>query len=402
MKTKRPLSVFAVTALIPLLGGTWTVLGQTTRPAAADRGKTVYRGFTVATMDQAVLESAVNDWNANQVRYMMCPVWWKDQWKMPSYQATWEKILADLPAGLDRAKALGLAVVLDLHQIPNDHPQKYSDDAEKASHEVWFDESNLNTLIECWKQLAELCKDRDQVIWFDLLNEPLDWTRVHSHPSYPPTWPEWAQKTTEAIRQIDRKHPVVIEPGPGMLTWGFAGFTPVKDPVMPVIYSVHPYQPVEYTHQGISNRIIRSFPGPFNEHGGGMWDKDRLREEIKDAIEFQQKYGVQIYVGEFSVARWAPNGAAYLRELIELFEELGWDWNYHSWREADVWNLEAPDEVDLYDKDGNYVRTGVADPNEGLFYAPYGTPAKVEVPKPKELTERAKVMREYLRRNRAQ
>jgi len=366
---------------------------------AADAHKVRYRGFTVSRMDQAVLESAVRDWNINQVRYMMCPVWWKDQWKMPSYQATWKKILADLPAALDRAKALGLAVVLDLHQIPNDNPKKYSDDAAKASHEYWFDESNLKVLIECWQQLAEICKDRDQVIWFDLLNEPLDWTVVHSHPSFAPTWPEWAQKTTDAIRKIDKKHPIVVEPGPGMLTWGFAGFTPVKDPVMPVIYSVHPYQPVVYTHQGINNKVILSFPGPLDEHGGGMWDKKRLREELKDAIEFQRKYGVRIYVGEFSVARWAPNGAKYLRELIDMFEEMGWDWNYHSWKEADVWNLESPSEVDLYDKDGKYVRTDLADPKSGLFYAQFGTPAVGKLPEVKGMTERGKVIKKGFDKN---
>ena len=368
-------------------------------PPKMESWKTQYRGFTVASLDQETLREAAEKWNANQVRYMMCPVWWKDQWKMPSTQAVWQVILEKLPAGLDRAKALGLAVVLDLHNIPNDHPATYSSDGAKASHEFWYDKSNLEVLIKCWEQVAAICKDRDQVIWFDLGNEPLDWTVVHSHPSYPPTWPQWAQETTDAIRKIDTRHPVVIEPGPGMLTWGFKGFPPIKDPVMPVIYSVHPYQPVEYTHQGVSHNRIIAFPGPNNEHGGGMWDKKRLRTEIMDAIEFQKKYGVRIYVGEFSVARWAPNGAQYLRDLIELFEELGWDWNYHSLREADVWNLDASDEVDLYDKDGKYVRTGLVDPKSGLFYAPYGSPGKGKPKPPQGLTSRAKVLKEYLERN---
>ena len=112
-----------------------------------------YRGFTVASLDKETLEDAIR-WNANQVRYMMCPVWWRDSWKQPSYQATWQKILEKLPADLDRAKALGLAVVLDLHNIPNDHPATYSVDGTKASHEYWYDESNLKVLIECWEQVC--------------------------------------------------------------------------------------------------------------------------------------------------------------------------------------------------------------------------------------------------------
>ena len=88
-----------------------------------------YRGFTVVSMDQAVLEEAVNKWNANQVRYMICPdVWRMTEMKMPSVKATWDKLMADLPKGLDIAKSLGLAVVLDLHQLPIDNPKKYSSD----------------------------------------------------------------------------------------------------------------------------------------------------------------------------------------------------------------------------------------------------------------------------------
>lgn len=363
--------------------------------------ETRYRGFTVTSMNQDVLEAAVNQWNANQVRYMMCPVWWAPNRAPGHYQATWKKILDDLPAGLDRAKALGLAVVLDLHQVPNDNVKQYSADTNEDSRLWWLDPENLKVFIECWQQLAEICKDRDQVIWFDLLNEPTDWTTVHNTISYPPELPRWYQAAIDAIRKIDTKHPVVIEPGPGMLTWGFKGFPSLKDPVMPVIYSVHPYQPCFYTHQGLNNNKVLGWPGEFDDHGGGMWDKERLRTEIKDAIEFQRKYGVRIYVGEFSVARYAPNGAQYLRELLELIEELGWDWNYHSINDAYIWRLEEPAEVDLFDKDGKYVKTALADPKEGLFYASAGCePAKgKEVKKPDGLTDRGQVVKQYMDRN---
>jgi hypothetical protein len=358
-----------------------------------------YRGFTVCSLEKKNLQNAVENWNANQVRYMMCPVWWRDQWKMPSYQATWEKILKDLPAGLDNAKALGLAVVLDLHQIPNDNPKKYSDDGQKASHEYWYDESNLKVLIQSWQQIAEICKDRDHVIWFDLLNEPLDWTTVHSNPSYAPTLPEWYQKTINAIRKIDKRHPVAIEPGPGMLSWGFRGFPLLKDPYQKLIYSAHIYQPVEYTHQGLNGQKILLFPGVFGDNGGGEWNKERLLKEYADVIAYQKKYGVRIYVGEFSAIRWAPSAADYLRVCIEIFEELGWDWNYHALDDAWVWRLEVGDEVDLYDADGNYVRTGIADPKSGLFYGKPGTPEKQPVSTPTTMTARGRVIKHYLDRN---
>ena len=56
--------------------------------------------------------------------------------------------------------------------------------------------------------------------------------------------------------------------------------------------------------------------------------------------DFQKKYGARIYVGEFSAAIWAPGAADYLRDCIELFEEYGWDWTYHAFRESPVWDVE--------------------------------------------------------------
>ena len=45
-------------------------------------------------------------------------------------------------------------------------------------------------------------------------------------------------------------------------------------------------------------------------------------------------------MGEFSAASYAPGAERYLRDCISLFEEYGWDWTYHAFREADVWNVE--------------------------------------------------------------
>ncbi len=367
--------------------------------AKSEKPKVQYRGFTVCSLDQSVLEDAVNKWNANQVRYMMCPVWWAPNRAVGHYQATWRKILDKLPAGLDRAKALGLAVVLDLHQVPNDHPKEYSKDPKENSRLWWYDPENLRIFIECWTQVAEICKDRDQVIWFDLLNEPCDDSIVHSKISYPPTSPDWYQKAIDTIRKIDTRHPIVVETGPGMLCWGFTGFPVLKDPYHPVIYSTHPYQPVLYTHQGINDKKVLAWPGEFNDNGGGWWDRKRLEIELAPAIEFQKKHNVRIYAGEFSATRWAPNSADFLRDCIEVFEKYGWDWNYHALNDAGVWRLDESDEVDLYDKDGKYVKTALADPKSGLFYAPYGTPEKGKTQPPQGLTDRGKVLKHYLDRN---
>ena len=72
-------------------------------------------------------------------------------------------------------------------------------------------------------------------------------------------------------------------------------------------------------------------------------DKDALRRVLQPLRDWQRDYAVQIYLGEFSAIRWAPEDSAYryLRDCIELFEEFGWDWSYHASANgaAGVWNM---------------------------------------------------------------
>ena len=55
---------------------------------------------------------------------------------------------------------------------------------------------------------------------------------------------------------------------------------------------------------------------------------------------FQEKHKCRIYVGEFSAAAWAPGAENYLRDCIDLFEEYGWDWTYHAFRESPIWDVD--------------------------------------------------------------
>ena len=79
------------------------------------------------------------------------------------------------------------------------------------------------------------------------------------------------------------------------------------------------------------------YPGMID---GVYADKKLLKKYLKPVVEFQKKYGARIYCGEFSVARYAPGGAQYLKDVISIFEEYGWDWSYHAFRESHYWSVE--------------------------------------------------------------
>ncbi len=107
------------------------------------------------------------------------------------------------------------------------------------------------------------------------------------------------------------------------------------------------YLPHAFTHQGVfgAGKAYR-YPGEID---GKRWDKAQLEAALKPVVEFQQRYNVHMYVGEFSAIRWAPDGSAcrYLKDLIDIFEAHGWDWSYHAFREWDGWSVEhGPDPKD--------------------------------------------------------
>jgi hypothetical protein len=249
---------------------------------------------------------------------------------------------------------------------------------ENQAH-FWKDDTGYAALAARWRQIVAICAQRHQPIWYDLLNEPLN--RSEAPLTTPSAWPRWAQRLIDEIRQTDAAHPIVIEPGPGSLCWGFKTFPALHGNNL--IYSVHQYQPQAYTHQGIGGigrtdlaqaYLQKQCPWPcdFKASEGGAWDKDRIAKELAPVCAFQQRNpGVRIYVGEFSVVRWAPNGAQYLRDCLELFERNGWDWTYHAFREFNGWSLEH---------------------DETFSTGADAKPAK-------EPTERGKVVRAYLRRN---
>ncbi|PAW79929.1 MAG: hypothetical protein B9S32_00975 [Verrucomicrobia bacterium Tous-C9LFEB] len=366
-------SLVAMTSILILSG--LTVLKAQTASSSSNSNR--LRGFTANKLTPEVLVDARHTWNANSVRYMFPLDLVRRRDKLTLQQA-WDKLIAELPAGLDEAKKNGLVLIIALPQqgILSDEPTTSVTDKQVR---FWSDEASLKWMIECWKQVAILCAKRgDQEIWLDILNEPLN---RKEFPAYPRQWPSWAQRMIDEIRKIDRIHPIVVEAGPGGLCWGFKDFPRMHG--QPIIYSIHQYQPHAYTHQGITDlkntdlakaymQLQRTWPGQFDEDRG-YWNKERILDELEPVRIFQQRNpDARIYVGEFSAVRWAPNAAQYLRENIEIFEKYGWDWTYHAFREYNGWSLEM---------DSQYLGAQPPTPVEGL-------------------TDRGQVIMEFMKQNR--
>ncbi len=277
------------------------------------------------------LRELAEDWKANQVRWQLnwTPMKKAEQWAadLDRYDAWLAGALADLEKAMDACERHGILMLVDLHCPPGGR-------AKGGVCRLFTEKRYREKFIAAWDRIARQCRGRQCVYAYDLINEP-----VEPPPSDAAiTWPALATRAIDAIRAVDPGMPVVFEPGP----WGTcAGF----DTIVPlhrerVIYSFHMYHPHAFTHQGVyGNKRGVAYPGTVN---GLRWDKERLREAMAPAIAFQEAFNIQVYVGEFSAIRWAPDHGAYryLRDCIDLFEEYGWDWSYHAFREWQGWSVE--------------------------------------------------------------
>lgn len=306
------------------------------------RRKSVYTGHTVPRLRGAMISPhkfheedirvLAGEWKANHIRWQMnwgFPHGRADTATIEEFNAWVDSESQKLDKMLPLCRKYGVAVCLDLHTSPGGR--------DKASNGRMFERKEYqDAFIATWVKLAKKYKDEPAIWGYDLLNEPTE-TKIPEGKGIL-NWRDLAEKTALTIREIDPIKPIIVEPAP----WGGPDaldfFEPINAPN--IVYSVHMYMPHAFTHQGVYNNPLGfEYPGEVN---GVYWDKERLREALRPAIEFQEDYGVQLYLGEFSAIRWAPNDSAYryLRDVIDLFEEYQWDWAYHAFREWSGWSVE--------------------------------------------------------------
>ena len=225
---------------------------------------------------------------------------------------------------LPMAEKCGLKVVLDFHVPPGGRDAS-------GDMNMFYDEKYANHFIETWRRIARRFKGREGLYGYDLINEPAQSRPAKSGMDY------WSlqRRAAEAVRSEDPHTPIVIESNCWDSPTTFAYLSPIK--LTNIIYQVHIYAPMNFTHQRVLNTRKWTVGYPNAEKG---WNAAYMRDVMKPVREFQLKHNARIYVGEFSAVAWAPGAEKYLEDCIALFEEYGWDWSYHAFREWDGWSVE--------------------------------------------------------------
>jgi hypothetical protein len=292
------------------------------------------RGAMVApdTLKESDLAVLARDWGGNLIRWQLI------RYGVPTNESGYDNYdrwldqqLNQLDRGLTWAASMGVQVVVDLHSPPSGRPIN-SGGYQAAIGSLWTDPNAQTKFTEVWRTIATRYRG-DQRIWgYDLVNEPVDENVAEGCDD----WQSLALRAAQAVRSIDPQRTLIIEPPDWGSASGFLGFHPL--PLTNVVYSFHIYNPHTFTHQGLfgpSQPV--TYPGRID---GDWWDKSAIERAIEPATAFAVRYRVHLYVGEFSVIRWAPGGDKYLSDLIDIVERHGWDWSYHAFREWDGWSVE--------------------------------------------------------------
>jgi hypothetical protein len=311
-------------------------------PAQAAAGP-IYRGHDLPRLRGAMVDPDIDpaslrvfgqEWNANLVRWQLVRRQRvRDGADLAAYDRWLQSALKQLDAALPFCQRYGLRVVVDLHSPPGGENVGGAGYA-GSDHGLFTDAACQRKFVEVWRQMARKYKDVEAIWGYDLANEPVETVGGDDLGD----WQDLAERTARAIRAIDPRRAIIVEPPQWGSPQGLLELRPLTVPN--VVYSVHMYVPTAFTHQGVfgPGKPCR-YPGQIE---GKRWDKAQLEAVLKPVVDFQRKYHVHVYIGEFSAIRWAPDQSAcrYLADLIDIFESHDWDWSYHAFREWDGWSVE--------------------------------------------------------------
>ena len=243
-----------------------------------------------------------------------------------------------LTNAINLAEKHHLRVVVDLHIIRS---HRFLDN--DNSNTLFTSEKSQQDLINLWYQLSDVLKGySNDSVAYEFMNEPV----APEHEQ----WNVVVEKVHKALRQVEPQRTLVV----GSNRW--QDFETVKYLRLPeddknLIISFHYYHPMVITHRYARWTPVGQFKGKINYPGvlitqedydaapeaikeelkpflTTVWNKDKIRADFKDAIAAAQKYGLQLFCGEWGVYEPVERDLAYkwYKDMIDVFDEFDIAW----------------------------------------------------------------------------
>ncbi len=197
---------------------------------------------------------------------------------------------------LEWCEANEMYLILDLHAAPGGQGENADiSDYDSTKPSLWESDANKDKMVALWVKLAERYKDEPWIGAYDIINEP-NWG-FQDHNNDPNGCAEsqntqlWnlQKRVTQAIREVDTKHIVVIEGN----CWGnnYSGLPALWD-----------------------DNLVISYHKYWNPNTQGA---------IQGMLDMRTNRNVPIWLGETG-----ENSNTWFTNAISLFEsnKMGWSW----------------------------------------------------------------------------
>ncbi len=204
----------------------------------------------------------------------------------------------------------GLKAIIDLHKAEG----FFFHSAEK---ETGFFDSEVyqERFYRLWEEFARRYGSLSDRVMFELLNEITDISYIDA----------WNRISNECIRRIRRYAPdtyILIGSYYNNSASAVEGLAPPADDK--IVFNFHCYDPLYYTHQRASwLRVLADSPFvPFDKTG---INEEFFEKNFDSAIKTAEKYGVELYCGEYGVIDHVPTEDAvkWYRTLNAVLEKHG-------------------------------------------------------------------------------
>ncbi len=246
-----------------------------------------------------------------------------------------------LTGAIDLAIKYDLRVIVDLHIIRS-HYFNAENEGGAAANTLFTDEAAQQQLINMWYQLSKVLKHYSvDYVAYEFMNEPV----ADEHEQ----WNQLIAKVHKALRAREPRRTLVIGSNKWQGTWTFKHLR-VPEGDKNIILSFHYYEPMILTHYGAWWTKTKDYKGNVTYPGvvvsqedyeaapeeakPGLqnylreWNRETLHAEMADAIAVAEKYGLQLFCGEWGVYETVNRDWAYAwtRDMISVFNEFNIAW----------------------------------------------------------------------------